>query len=136
MAVCARLCGAGPARGCRRRGARLRGGGADSDPDTDPEEEEEEAEPAEPQLLPPGPRLGLGPRPGPARSLLELPPELLVHIFGYLPGPDLPRLAQVCGAFRRLLRTDTIWRRRCREGTGVPPSPFIQGEIVLFPINS
>ncbi|KYO34576.1 F-box only protein 31 isoform B [Alligator mississippiensis] len=57
--------------------------------------------------------------PGPARSLLELPPELLVHIFGYLPGPDLPRLAQVCGAFRRLLRTDTIWRRRCREEYGV-----------------
>ncbi|KAJ6657188.1 hypothetical protein lerEdw1_002777, partial [Lerista edwardsae] len=59
---------------------------------------------------------------GPPRaplSLLELPPELLVQIFGSLPGTDLPSLALVCSAFRRLLRTDTIWRRRCREEYGV-----------------
>lgn len=100
MAVCARLCGVGPARGCRRRQQR-RGpaetAAADSEADTDPEEERIEA--------------------GPARcSLLELPPELLVEIFASLPGTDLPSLAQVCSRFRRILHTDTIWRRRCREG--------------------
>ncbi|XP_007652350.2 F-box only protein 31 isoform X3 [Cricetulus griseus] len=99
MAVCARLCGVGPARGCRRRQQR-RGpaetAAADSEADTDPEEERIEA--------------------GPARcSLLELPPELLVEIFASLPGTDLPSLAQVCSRFRRILHTDTIWRRRCRE---------------------
>lgn len=105
MAVCARLCGVGPARGCRRRQQR-RGpaetAAADSEADTDPEEERIEA--------------------GPARcSLLELPPELLVEIFASLPGTDLPSLAQVCSRFRRILHTDTIWRRRCREGEQVHP---------------
>ncbi|KAF0884757.1 FBX31 protein, partial [Crocuta crocuta] len=52
-------------------------------------------------------------------SLLELPPELLVEIFASLPGTDLPSLAQVCTKFRRILHTDTIWRRRCREEYGV-----------------
>ncbi|XP_052022791.1 F-box only protein 31 isoform X1 [Apodemus sylvaticus] len=103
MAVCARLCGVGPARGCRRRQQR-RGpaetAAGDSEADTDPEEERIEA--------------------GPARcSLLELPPELLVEIFASLPGTDLPSLAQVCSRFRRILHTDTIWRRRCREEYGV-----------------
>ncbi|XP_055002182.1 F-box only protein 31 [Sorex araneus] len=105
MAVCARLCGVGPARGCRRRQQRrdaAEPAAADSGPDTDPEEE----------------RIEAGPAAGPRRSLLELPPELLVEIFAALPGPDLPRLAQVCSRFRRLLRTDTIWRRRCREEYG------------------
>ncbi|XP_062032952.1 F-box only protein 31 isoform X2 [Lepus europaeus] len=105
MAVCARLCGVGPARGCRRRQQR-RGpaetAAADSEPDTDPEEERIEAPPSPPR-----------------RSLLELPPELLVEIFGSLPGTDLPSLAQVCTRFRRILHTDTIWRRRCREEYGV-----------------
>lgn len=87
MAVCARLCGVGPARGCRRRQQR-RGpaetAAADSEADTDPEEERIEA--------------------GPARcSLLELPPELLVEIFASLPGTDLPSLAQC------FTDTDTFW---------------------------
>ncbi|XP_058530119.1 F-box only protein 31 isoform X1 [Ochotona princeps] len=103
MAVCARLCGVGPSRGCRRRQQR-RGpaetAAADSEPDTDPEEERIEAPP-------------------PRCSLLELPPELLVEIFASLPGTDLPSLAQVCTKFRRILHTDTIWRRRCREEYGV-----------------
>ncbi|XP_074769085.1 F-box only protein 31 isoform X3 [Athene noctua] len=110
MAVCARLCGVGPARGCRRRGAareQRRGGGGDSEPDTDTDPEE----------------AGGGGAAGPAGraplSLLELPPELLVQIFGSLPGTDLPSLARVCTTFRRILRTDTIWRRRCREEYGV-----------------
>ncbi|TFK08862.1 bile acid-CoA:amino acid N-acyltransferase [Platysternon megacephalum] len=115
MAVCARLCGVGPSRGCRRRGAQReqrREGPADSEPDTDAEEERIE-----------GARLGQGEAPAPAAraplSLLELPPELLVQIFGSLPGTDLPSLARVCSTFRRILRTDTIWRRRCREEYGV-----------------
>ncbi|XP_049720360.1 F-box only protein 31 isoform X2 [Elephas maximus indicus] len=114
MAVCARLCGVGPSRGCRRRQHRrgpAEAASADSEPDTDPEEERIEA----------GAALA-GSRPGPSAprcSLLELPPELLVEIFASLPGTDLPSLAQVCTKFRRILHTDTIWRRRCREEYGV-----------------
>ncbi|XP_066493688.1 F-box only protein 31 isoform X2 [Tiliqua scincoides] len=116
MAVCARLCGVGPARGCRRRGARRRGAAAagdSSEPETDPEEGGAEGEDEE--------RIEGGPPRAPRAplSLLELPPELLVQIFGSLPGTDLPSLALVCSAFRRVLRTDTIWRRRCREEYGV-----------------
>ncbi|EAW95402.1 F-box protein 31, isoform CRA_c [Homo sapiens] len=117
MAVCARLCGVGPSRGCRRRQQR-RGpaetAAADSEPDTDPEEERIEASAGV------GGGLCAGPSPPPPRcSLLELPPELLVEIFASLPGTDLPSLAQVCTKFRRILHTDTIWRRRCREEYGV-----------------
>ncbi|XP_064375850.1 F-box only protein 31 isoform X2 [Dromaius novaehollandiae] len=130
MAVCARLCGVGPARGCRRRGAareQRRGGAADSEPDTDPEEaggggaageEDEEEERIEGGRPAPQPAEA-GPAARAPLSLLELPPELLVQIFGSLPGTDLPSLARVCTTFRRILRTDTIWRRRCREEYGV-----------------
>ncbi|KAM6380860.1 F-box only protein 31 isoform 2-T2 [Pluvialis apricaria] len=130
MAVCARLCGVGPARGCRRRGAareQRRGGGGDSEPDTDtdPEEaggggteDEEAAERIEGGRPAPHPAEA-GPAGRAPLSLLELPPELLVQIFGSLPGTDLPSLARVCTTFRRILRTDTIWRRRCREEYGV-----------------
>ncbi|XP_075017652.1 F-box only protein 31 isoform X2 [Calonectris borealis] len=133
MAVCARLCGVGPARGCRRRGAareQRRGGPGDSEPDTDtdPEEaggggggateDEEAAERIEGGRSAPHPAEA-GPAGRAPLSLLELPPELLVQIFGSLPGTDLPSLARVCTTFRRILRTDTIWRRRCREEYGV-----------------
>uniref|UniRef100_A0A8C3QFQ0 F-box protein 31 n=1 Tax=Cyanoderma ruficeps TaxID=181631 RepID=A0A8C3QFQ0_9PASS len=130
MAVCARLCGVGPARGCRRRGAarEQRHGAADSEPDTDTDPEEaggggvtEDDEAAERieggRPLPPS--IEAGPAGRAPLSLLELPPELLVQIFGSLPGTDLPNLARVCTTFRRILRTDTIWRRRCREEYGV-----------------
>ncbi|XP_063168917.1 F-box only protein 31 isoform X2 [Candoia aspera] len=120
MAVCARLCGVGPARGCRRRGSQRKGAAGDSsEPDTDPEEGggggggAAAGEPGEGAARG-GPSAGRAPL-----SLLELPPELLVQIFGSLPGTDLPSLALVCGAFRRILRTDTIWRRRCKEEYGV-----------------
>ncbi|XP_060538454.1 F-box only protein 31 isoform X2 [Pantherophis guttatus] len=115
MAVCARLCGVGAARGCRRRGSQRKGAAGDSsEPDTDPEEGGEAA----------GAGGGGGPGAGGSAgraplSLLELPPELLVQIFGSLPGTDLPNLSLVCSAFRRLLRTETIWRRRCKEEYGV-----------------
>ncbi|NWV61339.1 FBX31 protein, partial [Malurus elegans] len=131
MAVCARLCGVGPARGCRRRGAarEQRRGAADSEPDTDTDPEEagggggvtEDDEVAERieggRPLPPA--IEAAPAGRAPLSLLELPPELLVQIFGSLPGTDLPSLARVCTTFRRILRTDTIWRRRCREEYGV-----------------
>ncbi|XP_064437073.1 F-box only protein 31 isoform X3 [Mirounga angustirostris] len=120
MAVCARLCGVGPSRGCRRRQQR-RGpaetAAADSEPDTDPEEERIEAGAAALSGALGG--RGAGPQSPPRCSLLELPPELLVEIFASLPGTDLPSLAQVCTKFRRILHTDTIWRRRCREEYGV-----------------
>ncbi|XP_036998268.2 F-box only protein 31 isoform X2 [Artibeus jamaicensis] len=120
MAVCARLCGVGPSRGCRRRQQR-RGpaetAAADSEPDTDPEEERIEAGVA--VLCGGGSGRSSSPSPPPRCSLLELPPELLVEIFASLPGTDLPSLAQVCTKFRHILHTDTIWRRRCREEYGV-----------------
>ncbi|XP_062355646.1 F-box only protein 31 isoform X2 [Cinclus cinclus] len=130
MAVCARLCGVGPARGCRQRGAarEQRRGAADSEPDTDtdPEEaagggvtEDEEAAERIEGGRPLPPSVEAGPAGRAPLSLLELPPELLVQIFGSLPGTDLPSLARVCTTFRRILRTDTIWRRRCREEYGV-----------------
>nr|XP_034973394.1 F-box only protein 31 isoform X2 [Zootoca vivipara] len=128
MAVCARLCGVGPARGCRRRGAQRKGTAGDSsEPDTDPEEgggggcgqaAEEDDDAAEERIE--GAALAeSSPRGRAPLSLLDLPPELLVQIFGSLPGTDLPNLALVCSAFRRILRTDTIWRRRCKEEYGV-----------------
>ncbi|XP_069649423.1 F-box only protein 31 isoform X2 [Haliaeetus albicilla] len=134
MAVCARLCGVGPARGCRRRGAareQRRGGAGDSEPDTDTDPEEaggggggdDEEEAAAAERIEGGRPASHPAEAGPAGraplSLLELPPELLVQIFGSLPGTDLPSLARVCTTFRRILRTDTIWRRRCREEYGV-----------------
>ncbi|KAM9625289.1 F-box only protein 31 isoform 2-T2 [Morphnus guianensis] len=135
MAVCARLCGVGPARGCRRRGAareQRRGGAGDSEPDTDTDPEEagggggggggEEEEEAAERIeggRPASHPAEAGPAGRAPLSLLELPPELLVQIFGSLPGTDLPSLARVCTTFRRILRTDTIWRRRCREEYGV-----------------
>ncbi|XP_053410330.1 F-box only protein 31 isoform X1 [Nycticebus coucang] len=121
MAVCARLCGVGPSRGCRRRQQRrdpAETAPADSEPDTDPEEERIEAAEATQAGAGGGPCAGPSPSP-PRCSLLELPPELLVEIFASLPGTDLPSLAQVCTKFRRILHTDTIWRRRCREEYGV-----------------
>uniref|UniRef100_A0A8C6YL70 F-box domain-containing protein n=1 Tax=Naja naja TaxID=35670 RepID=A0A8C6YL70_NAJNA len=102
MAVCARLCGVGAARGCRRRGSQRKGAAGDSsEPDTDPEEgsEGEEGEGGEAAAGRGG--LGGGTSGRAPLSLLELPPELLVQIFGSLPGPDLPSLALVCSAFRQ-----------------------------------
>uniref|UniRef100_A0A3P8W497 F-box protein 31 n=1 Tax=Cynoglossus semilaevis TaxID=244447 RepID=A0A3P8W497_CYNSE len=100
MAVCARLCGVGHSRRCRRRKRPNQQGQAS---DSDMEEEEEE-------------RI-VGPRPG--DTLVELPPELLVEIFSLLPGTVLPNVALVCKKFRHLLNTETIWRRRCIDEFGM-----------------
>ncbi|KAF7244758.1 F-box only protein 31-B [Varanus komodoensis] len=116
--------------GWRGPGAQRKGAAGDSsEPDTDPEEgggggggaaaaaeDDEEEERIEGAALAADAPRGAGQAP---LSLLELPPELLVQIFGSLPGTELPNLALVCGAFRRILRTDTIWRRRCKEEYGV-----------------
>uniref|UniRef100_A0A8D3CDX7 F-box domain-containing protein n=1 Tax=Scophthalmus maximus TaxID=52904 RepID=A0A8D3CDX7_SCOMX len=85
MAVCARLCGVGQSRRCRRR---QRGGCANRTASTGP------------------------PHP---QTLVELPPELLVEILSRLPGTALPSVALVCKKLRQLLNTETIWRRRCIE---------------------
>ncbi|XP_053304264.1 F-box only protein 31 isoform X2 [Spea bombifrons] len=103
MAVCARLCGVGQPGGCRRKGA---GAGELEDGDED-----------EVRIEAGGVTGHCGPR-GP-RTLLSLPPEILVEIFSSLPGTELPRLAQVCKKFRQILTTDTIWRRRCQREYGV-----------------
>ncbi|XP_075925860.1 F-box only protein 31 isoform X5 [Petromyzon marinus] len=51
--------------------------------------------------------------------LLRLPPELLVHVVGLLPGRCLPAVAASCRALRRVALTDSVWRRRCEEEYGV-----------------
>ncbi|XP_053557118.1 F-box only protein 31 isoform X2 [Bombina bombina] len=109
MAVCARLCGVGQSGGCRRRQQRR---GTASDPDTDPEMEEDEVR-IEAGVT------SVGQVPRRPRSLLQLPPEILVEIFSSLPGTDLPKLARVCKKFRQILTTDTIWKRRCTQEYGV-----------------
>ncbi|XP_066524225.1 F-box only protein 31 isoform X2 [Hoplias malabaricus] len=115
MAVCARLCGVGQSRRCRRR---QRQGQHDSDSDTDMDDEEGEKIVCELRGSSggvPGP----GEAPHSPQSLLELPPELLVEIFSSLPGTALPSLALVCKKFRQILSTETIWRRRCIEEFGM-----------------
>ncbi|XP_036301037.1 F-box only protein 31-like [Pipistrellus kuhlii] len=86
-----------------------------------PDRAEEHVEPAAAPLCcagggestSPGP-----PSPPPRCSLQDLPLELLEAIFALLPVIDLPSLAQACAQFRSILRTDSIWRRRCREEYG------------------
>ncbi|KAE8608831.1 hypothetical protein XENTR_v10011619 [Xenopus tropicalis] len=111
MAVCARLCGVGQSGGCRRRQQRK---GAGNGPELEDEEEEDEVR-IEAEVI--GGQAAEAPRR--PRSLLHLPPEILVEIFSSLPGTELPSLAQVCRKFRQILTTDTIWKRRCKQEYGV-----------------
>ncbi|XP_071359099.1 F-box only protein 31 isoform X2 [Trachinotus anak] len=144
MAVCARLCGVGQSRRCRRR---QRNNQQDQGSDSDMDEEEGERIVGQKQ----GDVCGGGPESGVAtagpsdageygsshhvnragslnrtaagpphpRSLAELPPELLVEILSLLPGTALPNVALVCKKFRQILNTETIWRRRCIEEFGM-----------------
>ncbi|XP_029379376.1 F-box only protein 31 isoform X2 [Echeneis naucrates] len=143
MAVCARLCGVGQSRRCRRR---QRHNQQDQGSDSDMDEEEGERIVAQrrgdicggggPESGGGGATAGLsdgsglhvnrgggvsrantGP-PHP-QSLVELPPELLVEIISLLPGTALPNVALVCKKFRQILSTETIWRRRCVEEFGM-----------------
>lgn len=144
MAVCARLCGVGQSRRCRRR---QRHNQQDQGSDSDMDEEEEERIVGQRQSDVGG---GGGPESGVAtagpsdaceygsghvnrggsldrtstgpphpQSLAELPPELLVEIFSLLPGTALPNVALVGKKFRQILNTETIWRRRCMEEFGM-----------------
>uniref|UniRef100_A0A4W5KCR2 F-box protein 31 n=1 Tax=Hucho hucho TaxID=62062 RepID=A0A4W5KCR2_9TELE len=106
MAVCARLCGVGQSRRCRRR-----------------QRHNHVAHEATAECGRANVRLSYGQsastgQPNP-KSLLDLPPELLVGIFSSLPGTELPNLALVCKTFRQILNTETIWRRRCTEEFGM-----------------
>ncbi|XP_038156015.1 F-box only protein 31 isoform X1 [Cyprinodon tularosa] len=145
MAVCARLCGVGQSRRCRRR--RQRNDQQDQGSDSDMEEEEEErivgqrrseaGSSGGPGRVAAADAATAGPsdaceygsghvnrgesntRPPHPESLIELPPELLVEIFSLLPGTVLPNVALVCKKFRQILKTETIWRRRCVEEFGM-----------------
>uniref|UniRef100_A0A8C3GCC1 F-box protein 31 n=1 Tax=Cyclopterus lumpus TaxID=8103 RepID=A0A8C3GCC1_CYCLU len=117
MAVCARLCGVGQSRRCRRR---QRHNQQDQGSDSDMDEEEEEQIVGQKRGDVGGgslDRASTGP-PHP-QSLAELPPELLVEIFSLLPGTALPNVALVGKKFRQILNTETIWRRRCTEEFGM-----------------
>ncbi|XP_039988828.1 F-box only protein 31 isoform X2 [Xiphias gladius] len=140
MAVCARLCGVGQSRRCRRR-QRHNQPGQGSDSDMDEEEGERIVGQRQGDVGPgsgvatAGPsdaceygsghvnrggslnRTSTGP-PHP-QSVAELPPELLVEIFSLLPGTALPSVALVCRKFRQILNTETIWRRRCIREFGM-----------------
>ncbi|XP_057185245.1 F-box only protein 31 isoform X2 [Triplophysa rosa] len=133
MAVCARLCGVGQSRRCRRR---QRHSQADRESDSEMDMDEEEDERVVGKLKddpdgsschktrgagPSGGVGGLEASAGPPhpQSLLDLPPEILVEIFSSLPGTSLPNLALVCKKFRQILNTETIWRRRCTEEFGM-----------------
>ncbi|XP_026220926.1 F-box only protein 31 isoform X2 [Anabas testudineus] len=145
MAVCARLCGVGQSRRCRRRQPHNQ---QDQGSDSEMDEEEEERIVAQRQVdvdggskssvaaaAIAGPsdaceygsgrvnRGGFPDRAGTApvqpQTLSDLPPELLVEIFSLLPGPALADVALVCKKFRRILNTETIWRRRCVEEFGM-----------------
>ncbi|XP_043937677.1 F-box only protein 31 isoform X2 [Protopterus annectens] len=127
MAVCARLCGVGKSRGCRRWQQQEKDTGTDTDPELEEEEEERIEGRMELNLTATPdstneaavPSAGHSPPGSPCRSLLDLPPEILVEIFSSLPGTALPSLAQVCKKFWHILNTDTIWKRRCKEEYGV-----------------
>ncbi|XP_036431773.1 F-box only protein 31 isoform X2 [Colossoma macropomum] len=129
MAVCARLCGVGQSRRCRRRQRHGQHDQHGSDSEMDMDEEEGEKIVGEtrgsgggwPQSRAPGPSEAAAVSAGAQspQSLLDLPPELLVEIFSTLPGTALPNLALVCKKFRQILSTETIWRRRCIEEFGM-----------------
>ncbi|XP_029552582.1 F-box only protein 31 isoform X2 [Salmo trutta] len=131
MAVCARLCGVGQSRRCRRR---QRHNQQDQGSDSDMDEEEGERIVGETQSVTGGAENSAAARPSVAheaaadsastgppnpQSLLDLPPELLVEVFSSLPGTELPNLALVCKKIRQILNTETIWRRRCTEEFGM-----------------
>uniref|UniRef100_A0A3P9MN27 F-box protein 31 n=1 Tax=Oryzias latipes TaxID=8090 RepID=A0A3P9MN27_ORYLA len=143
MAVCARLCGVGQSRRCRRR---QRNEQQDQGSDSDMDEEEGERIVGQTQRRadagcsggPDSAVASAGPSDAgedgsghvntaassrgnsrPPQSLTELPPELLVEIFSLLPGTVLPNVALVCKKFRQILNTETIWRKRCMEEFGM-----------------
>ncbi|XP_059547805.1 F-box only protein 31-like [Myotis daubentonii] len=122
MEECAGLCGVGSSRGCRCRQqcqgpAETAAADGKPAPALAPAEKHVEADAAA------GCCAGSGGIASPMRpprcSLQDLPAEMLVEILASLPGTDLLSLAQVCTKFHRILHTDSIWRRRCRDEYGI-----------------
>ncbi|XP_059558465.1 F-box only protein 31-like [Myotis daubentonii] len=121
MEECACLCHVGSSRGCRCREKRQRPAETAAAYSKPPRAGKHvEADGAArccagsggiPSLMPPS----LPPH----CSLQDLPVEMLLEIFAWVPGTDLPSLAQACTKFHHILHTDSIWRRRCREEFGV-----------------
>lgn len=46
-------------------------------------------------------------------ELLDLPPEILAHIFNYLSGKNLAVVCQVCREIREVAMLETVWQKRC-----------------------
>ncbi|XP_036192923.1 F-box only protein 31-like [Myotis myotis] len=121
MEECACLCGVGSSRGCRcpqKRQRPAETAAADGKPA--PAEKHVEGDAAARCCAGSG---GIAsptrPPPLPHCSLQDLPVEMLVEIFTWVPATDLPSLAEACTKFHRILHIDSIWRRRCREEFGV-----------------
>ncbi|XP_059516781.1 F-box only protein 31-like [Myotis daubentonii] len=120
MEECAGLCSMGSSRGCWCR-QQCQGpaetAAAEGKPAPAREEKQVEADAAARCCAGSG---GIAsPMPPLHCSLQDLPVEMLVEIFAWLPGTDLPSLAQACTKFHHILHIDSIWRRRCRVEYGV-----------------
>eukprot|EP00735_Rhodelphis_limneticus_P004157 TRINITY_DN15712_c0_g1::TRINITY_DN15712_c0_g1_i1::g.18693::m.18693 TRINITY_DN15712_c0_g1::TRINITY_DN15712_c0_g1_i1::g.18693 ORF type:complete len:318 (-),score=8.98,sp/Q8IX29/FBX16_HUMAN/39.33/3e-07,F-box-like/PF12937.2/7.5e-14,F-box-like/PF12937.2/2.1e+03,F-box/PF00646.28/1.1e-08,F-box/PF00646.28/2e+03,SPOC/PF07744.8/3.6e+03,SPOC/PF07744.8/0.018,PRANC/PF09372.5/0.16 TRINITY_DN15712_c0_g1_i1:622-1575(-) len=50
-----------------------------------------------------------------ATSFSLLPDELILHIFSFLPDPDMARCTQICHHWKRLAVDDSIWKVRCQR---------------------
>ncbi|XP_060082624.1 F-box only protein 31-like [Ylistrum balloti] len=48
-----------------------------------------------------------------ATSITDLPPELLVKVFSFLPGRTLGNVCKTCTSFREAANVDSIWQTRC-----------------------
>ncbi|XP_036181874.1 F-box only protein 31-like [Myotis myotis] len=120
MEECAGLCSVGSSRGCWCR-QQCQGpaetAAAEGKPAPAPEEKHMEAGAAAWCCAGSG---GIAsPMPPLHCSMQDLPVEMLVEIFAWLPGTDLPSLAQACTKFHHILHIDSIWRRRCRVEYGI-----------------
>ncbi|XP_059512129.1 F-box only protein 31-like [Myotis daubentonii] len=121
MEECACLCGMGSSRGCRcpqkhQRPAET--AAADGKPAQ--AEKHVEGDAAARCCAGSGGIASPMPPPLPPHcSLQDLPVEMLVEIFAWVPATDLPSLAQSCTKFHHTLHIDSIWRRRCQEEFGV-----------------
>ncbi|XP_059538709.1 F-box only protein 31-like [Myotis daubentonii] len=121
MEASACLCGVGSSRGCRSLQKRQRPAEtAAADGKPAPAEKQVEGDVAARCCAGSGGIASPMPPPPPLHCLLQdLPVEMLMKIFAWVPGTDLPSLAQACTKFHHILHIDSIWRRRCREEFGV-----------------
>ncbi|XP_033754683.1 F-box only protein 31-A-like [Pecten maximus] len=47
------------------------------------------------------------------RNITDLPPEILVKVFSFLPGKTLGNVCKTCTCFREATNIDSIWQTRC-----------------------